>query len=108
MTKFKDIWNRQNDGNSKEERSFVRYAIFSGIVFLVIVGFTSQDSLFRYIKTKHDIHRQNKQIELYQTQINDMEQTIKGLKDNLDSLEQYAREEFGFCEPGDEVFIDNK
>jgi len=108
MSKFKNIWNRQEDGNSREERSFVRYAIFSGIVFLVIVGFTSQDSLLRYFKTKHDIRRQNKQIENYQAEIKDMEQTIHGLKDNLDSLEQYAREEFGFCEPGDEVFIDDK
>jgi cell division protein FtsB len=34
-----------------------------------------------------------------------MEDQIHGLTTSRDSLEEYARETFGFAEPGDDVYI---
>ena len=40
-----------------------------------------------------------------QKEIEEMDSQIKGLSTNKDSLERYARENFGFAEPGDDVYI---
>jgi len=108
MSKFLDIWNRKKDGDNKEERSFFRYAIVSGLVFIVLVGFVNEDNVIRWIKAGFEIRHQNKQIELYKQDIQEMEETINALKGNVDSLETFAREKFKFAEPGEDVYLDNK
>ena len=38
MAKYtKDIWNRDKDGNKKEQRSFIRYAIVATALFLLFL-----------------------------------------------------------------------
>ena len=40
MSKYtKDLWNRDKDGNRKEQRSFLRYAIIATVVFLLFMAF---------------------------------------------------------------------
>lgn len=107
MGKFMDIWKKKNDDNS-EERSFLKYAIFSGAVFVILVGFVNEDNIIRWIRAGFEVRHQNKQIELYKQDIQEMEKTISGLKGNLDSLETFAREKFKFAEPGEDVYLDNK
>ncbi len=80
MGKFKDIWDKDKDGSNAEKRSFVRYAIVA-------------------------IQQQERQIKEYEADIKDMEEKINGLTTSKDSLEEYARENFNFAEPGDDVYI---
>ena len=95
MGKFRDIWNRDLDGKNAERRSFVRYAICVTAIFLVMVGFVRQNNIVRWIRAGLEIHNQEKLIERYSAEIKD-------------SLERFARENFGFAEPGDDVYIIEK
>lgn len=104
MGKFKDIWNRDLDGNNKERRSFVRYAI---VVLCIFVAFflLKKDNLIRWVQAGITIRRQEKQIELLQEQNRELDKTIRMMSNDRDTLEKYARENFGFAEPGDDVYL---
>ena len=49
-----------------------------------------------------------RQMELYQQEIDRMDAKVKMLSNDRDSLERYARENFNFAEPGDDVYIVDK
>lgn len=104
MGKFKDIWNRDLDGSNKERRSFVRYAI---VVLCIFVAFflLKKDNLIRWVQAGITIRRQEKQIELLQEQNRELDKTIRMMSNDRDTLEKYARENFGFAEPGDDVYL---
>lgn len=108
MGKFRDIWDAGKDGKNAEKRSFIRYAIAATAVFIVLVGFVNQNNIVRWVKAGAEIRRQNRQIEKYRKEIGEMDDQIHGLTTNRDSLEQYARENFGFAEPGDDVYVIDK
>ena len=74
------------------------------IIFLVLVGFVNQNNIVRWVKAGNEIRRQDRQIERYRKEIKEMDDQIHGLTSSKDSLEQYARENFGFAEPGDDVY----
>ena len=46
LMKFKDLWNRDNDGDKKEQRSFLRCAIVATSLFLIFVIGRKQNLLF--------------------------------------------------------------
>lgn len=108
MGKFRDIWNWKLDGKNAEKRSFVRYAICATAFFIIMVGFVNQNNIVRWIKAGFEIRNQERLIERYSAEIKDMDRQIHGLTSNKDSLEQFARENFGFAEPGDDVYIVEK
>ncbi len=103
--KFKDIWDKDKDGSNAEKRSFVRYAIVATAVFIILVGFLNKNNLVRWIRSGIEIQQQERQIKEYEADIKDMEEKINGLTTSKDSLEEYARENFNFAEPGDDVYI---
>ena len=105
MGKFRDIWNRDKDGKDYEKRSFIRYSIIATAVFIVLVGFVNQNNIVRWIRSGAEIRRQDRLIEKYNREIGEMDAQIHGLKSDKDSLERYAREHFGFAEPGDDVYV---
>lgn len=106
MGKFKDIWDTGKDGRNAEKRSFIRYAILATAVFIVLVGFLNQNNIVRWVKAGLEIRQQERQMERYKAEIKQMDDQIHGLTTSRDSLEQYARENFNFAEPGDDVYID--
>ena len=105
MGKFRDIWNRDKDGRNAEKRSFFRYAILATTIFVILVGFVNQNNIVRWVRAGAEIRRQDRQIERLRDEIKEMDNQIHGLTSNRDSLEQYARENFGFAEPGDDVYV---
>ena len=105
MGKFRDIWDRDKDGRNAEKRSFIRYAIVATAIFLIMVGFINQDNIVRWVRAGAEIKRQDKLIEKYNKEILEMDSQIHGLTSDKDSLERYARENFGFAEPGDDVYV---
>ena len=105
MGKFRDIWNWKLDGKNAEKRSFVRYAILATAFFVIMVGFVNQNNIVRWIKAGFEIRNQERLIERYSAEIKDMDRQIHGLTHSKDSLERFARENFGFAEPGDDVYI---
>ena len=105
MDRFKDIWNRDKDGGNAQKRSFIRYAIVSTTIFVILVGFVNTNSIVRWVKAGFEISRQEKQIRKYAGEIEQMDDRIRSLTSSRDSLEKFAREHFHFAEPGDDVFI---
>ena len=108
MGKFKDLWNAGSDGGDAEKRSFFRYAICATAFFIVMVGFVNQNNIVRWVNAGFEIRNQEKLIGKYSEEIKDMDRRIHGLTHSKDSLEQFARENFGLAEPGDDVYAIEK
>ena len=101
---FKDIWDSSKDGNRREQRSFLRVAIVATAIFAVIL-FVKKDSIVRWVGAEITIMQQHRQMRLYDKKIVELEQQIRMLTENRDTLEALAREKFLFAEPGDDVYI---
>ncbi|MBQ9660125.1 MAG: septum formation initiator family protein [Bacteroidales bacterium] len=105
MAKYsKDLWNRDKDGSRKEQRSFLRYAIIATAGFLLFM-LLKKDNLVNWVQAGFTLQRQHRQIELLQEENERLDQKIRMMKGNRDTLERYAREQFYFAEPGDDVYI---
>ena len=102
--KFRDIWDRSKDGNKKEQRSFLRYAIVATVIFLLFM-FLKKDNLVNWVQAGITLRRQQRQIELYRQENAELDRRIRVMTGDRDSLERFAREEFFFAEPGDDVYI---
>ena len=105
MGKFKDIWDREKDGNKAGQRSFLRFAIVITAVFVLFL-FIKKDNLVRWIQAGFTLGQQERRIEQLQQENEELDKQIHMLSTSRDSLEKFAREEFGFAEPGDDVYIE--
>ena len=88
-----------------EKKNFLRFVIIATAIFLVVL-LVKKDSVLRWVQTGFELRRQRKEIEYYQKQIHDLDSRIEGLSTNRDTLEAYAREQFFFAEPGDDVYLE--
>ena len=105
MAKYtKDIWDPNKDGNRKEQRSFLRYAIVATALFLLFL-FLKKDSIITWVQAGFTLRRQERQIEQLQQENAEMDRKIRMMKGDRDTLERFAREHFYFAEPGDDVYI---
>ena len=105
MAKKKDnIWDRSKDGNKKEQRSFLRYAIIATAVCVLFL-FVKKDNVIRWIQAGFMLKKQERQIEMYEQKNAELDRRINMMSTNRDTLETFAREEFYFAEPGDDVYI---
>lgn len=103
--KYKHLWDHSKDGNHWVERSLLRWVIESSSVFVAIILFLKQDNVFRWVDSGITVHRQEKQMEQYMKEIENMDRFLHSVRGNTDSLERFAREKFLFCEPGEDVYI---
>ena len=100
----KDIWDPEKDGNRKEQRSFLRYAIIATALFLLFL-FLKKDSIITWVQAGFTLRRQERQIEQLQQENAEMDRKIRMMKGDRDTLERFAREHFYFAEPDDDVYI---
>ena len=54
---------------------------------------------------KREIKRQEAQIEEYKRQIEEMDGSIDQRVTDLDTLEKFAREQYNFAAPGEDVYV---
>ena len=100
----KDIWDPDKDGNKKEQRSFLRYAIVATALFFLFL-LLKKDSVITWVQAGFTLRRQERQIEQLQQENAEMDRRIRVMKGDRDTLERFAREQFYFAEPGDDVYI---
>ena len=105
MGKFKDIWDRDKDGNKAPQRSFLRFAIVITAI-IVLFLFIKKDNVVRWIQAGFTLRSQEKRIEAIKQDNDRLDEQIRIMSTSLDSLEKYAREEFGFAEPEEDVYIE--
>lgn len=91
--------------NKEIKRSFYRFAIIASAAALLFLC-VKRDSIFRWIQSGFILRSQEKQIEFYEKDNARLEREIERLSNDRDSLEKFAREEFGFAEPGDDVYVE--
>ena len=98
MSKLSNIFK----GEHKNFRIFVAFstAVF---VFIWIVG--PGNTWIHWAKVGLEIKRQERQIKEYQLEIEKMDKTVNMLKTDRDTLEKFAREQFQFAAPGDDVYV---
>jgi cell division protein FtsB len=107
MGKFKDIWDKSKDGSRAGQRSFIRFAIVITAVFVLFL-FIKKDSVVRWVQAGFTLRAQEKRIETLKEDNQRLDERIHMLSTSRDSLEKFAREEFGFAEPGDDVYLEEK
>ena len=105
MGKFKDIWDRSKDGNKAPQRSFLRFAIVITALFVLFL-FIKKDNVVRWIQAGFTLGQQERRIEQLKDDNERLDGQIRMLSTSRDSLEKFAREEFGFAEPGDDVYME--
>lgn len=90
--------------NKQIKKSFFHYA---GVIAILVVLFllVKKDSVIRWIQAGVTLHRQRDRIEYLIKENARLDKEIRMRSTNRDTLEKYARENFGFCEPGDSVYI---
>jgi cell division protein FtsB len=100
LGKVKDIF-------TGEHRRLAWFTVVATAVFVIMKLFGPGNTVIHWIQAKREIVRQEKQMEQYRREIEAMDQNIDELKTNPDSLEKFAREQFGFAVPGEDVYIVN-
>ena len=88
-----------------EHGTFFKFVTLCVTVFIVwwIVG--PGNTVLHWARSKSDLRYQKKQMELYQKEIEQMRRQVRMLESNRDSLEKFAREQFFFSAPGEDVYV---
>lgn len=97
---------KRNPFWNSDHYSFSKFAVVSTLVFAVILCFFARDNVIRWIRADAEIRAQQKQMLIYRNEIDEMNRQIQMLTHEKDSLEQFAREQFHFAAPGDDVYLE--
>lgn len=95
MKANKDIWSKY---------PFLKFAAVA-TAFCLLFLLLKKDNLFTWIKTGFDIADQKRQIEQLKQENAELDLRMKALSEDKDSLETFAREEYLFAAPGDDVYV---
>ena len=98
LGKIKDIF-------TGEHRKFAWFVVVTTILFIFSWLVGPGTTVIHWIQAKREISAQERQMEKYRTEIDAMDRNIDELKNDRDSLEKFAREQFGFAVPGEDVYI---
>lgn len=92
------------NGNKDMQRSFLRYASIITVLALIFL-FLKRDSIIRWVESGMENRAQRKVIERLREENRLLEDSIRFLTEERDSLEKFARERYLFTEPGEQVYI---
>ncbi len=93
------------DNNKGGNLGLKKWMLWSGLFMFVLLLFGPGNNIIRWVQAGYEISQQEKRIENYEREIEAMNDSIRLLHSNRDSLEKYARETFHFAAPGDDVYI---
>ena len=100
---------RKNKKGSLLTRSdhnyFLPFVIVVTAVAALWLLFFSHSSVLNWVRAHVEIRRQERQMEKYRQEIDEMDAEIRALSDSKDSLEKFARETYHFAAPGEDVYI---
>lgn len=101
--KIKEIWNWIR-GSFLYHVFKSKYVIVTAI-FVVWAGFLDSESALRCSRIRANIGTQQEEIDFYLREIEAIEQKLKQLNSNRDSLERFARENYYFKEKEEDLFV---
>lgn len=92
----------------KENRLFrllVNKYLITGVAFVLWITFFDDNNLIELAKVKLNIINQEKQKQYYKSEIKLIEQKLQELDSNVDSLEKFAREQYHYKLPDEEIYV---
>ena len=104
MGKFKSLWKKSEDGEKREQRSFARYAIIATSLCLLF-RLIKHDNLIVWMRSVLTLRSQKRQIEQLRNDNDRLHNAADHLYSDKDSLETFARENYLFCTPDEDVYI---
>ena len=86
-------------------RKFAWFVVIttSVFIFLWIVG--PGNTFVHWIKAGMEISRQEKTIRNYQEENAELDRRINMIRTDRDTLEKFAREQYNFAVPGEDVYV---
>ena len=84
---------------------FLPFVIVVTAVAALWLLFFSHSSVLNWVRANIEIRRQERQMDKYRSEIDEMDAEIRALTDSKDSLEKFARETYHFAAPGEDVYI---
>ena len=88
-----------------ENRAFRIFFALTTAAFIFVWVVGPGNTVIHWIKAKMDIKAQERAIEQYNAEIEEMDKRINMLKTDKDTLEKFAREHFYFAAPGEDVYV---
>ncbi len=98
MNKIKSIFNGPH-------RGFVWFCVAAVAAFLISWLAGPGNTFIHWIRAKREINAQERIMERYSREIDEMEKRLKDLNEDRDSLEKFAVEKFNFSHGGEDVYI---
>lgn len=89
----------------KEHNYFIPFVIVVTAVVALWLLFFARSSVLSWIKAGVEVRGQEKEMARLQAEIDSMDERIKSLSSDKDSVEAFARERYHFTAPGEEVYI---
>ena len=100
-----EIWEKVKSEFTGERRKFAWFVAVVFVVFVFSWMFGRGNTVFHWITAKREVRRQEAQIEVYKRQIEEMDGSIDQRVTDLDTLEKFAREQYKFAAPGEDVYV---
>ena len=100
-----EIWEKVKSEFTGERRKFAWFVAVVFVVFVFTWMFGRGNTVFHWINAKREVRRQEAQIEEYKRQIEEMDGSIDQRVTDLDTLEKFAREQYKFAAPGEDVYV---
>ena len=100
-----EIWDKVKSVFTGEHRKFAWFVTVVLVVFVFSWMFGRGNTIFHWIEAKREIKRQEAQIEEYKSQIEAMDGSIDQRVTDIDTLEKFAREQYNFAAPGEDVYV---
>ena len=84
---------------------FLPFVLIVTAVVALWLLFFSHSSVLNWVRASLEIKRQERQMEQYRREIDEMDAEIRALTDSKDSLEKFARETYHFAASGEDVYL---
>ncbi|MBR1705884.1 MAG: septum formation initiator family protein [Bacteroidales bacterium] len=89
----------------KDHNYFVPFVIIVTALVALWLLFLSHSSVLNWARAGLEVRTQERRMERYRQEIQEMDAEIDALTHNRDSLEKFAREQYRFAVPGDDVYL---
>lgn len=103
--KFSEISSKIKQAYTGPRRKFFWFATVATIVFMFVWIVGPGNTVIHWAKAGLEIRRQEKVMEQYMEQNAQMETRLRLLKNDRDTLEKFAREQFHFAAEGEDVYL---
>ena len=103
--KLSVILNKIKQAYTGPRRKFLWFATLATAVFLFVWIVGPGNTIIHWVKAGIEIRKQERLIDQYREQNTHMENRLQLLKNDKDTLEKFAREQFHFAAPGEDVYI---